>query len=106
LGGGDALLASAARVAGVRAIGVVLSGKQADGSIGVRAIKRRGGRVLAEGPRTAQASSMPAQAIATGRVDSALPNHRLAAALLTLVLAPGGADMFAIPTPAWATLHA
>jgi two-component system chemotaxis response regulator CheB len=70
----------------------------------VRAIKRNGGRVLAEDPRTAQASSMPAHAIATGCVDFALPNRRLAPALITLTLAPGGADMFAVPTPAWATL--
>lgn len=105
-GGGDALLSSAARAAGTRAIGVVLTGMLADGAQGVRAIKRHGGRVLVEDPLTARASSMPAHAIATGCVDFTLPNHRLAAALLALSVAPGGADMFSVPTPAWATLQA
>lgn len=105
-GGGDILLSSAARAAGTRAIGVVLTGMLADGAQGVRAIKRHGGRVLVEDPLTARASSMPAHAIATGCVDFTLPNYRFAAALLALSVAPGGADMFSVPTPAWATLQA
>lgn len=104
-GGGDALLASAARTAGPRMIGVVLTGLLNDGALGVRAVKRHGGRVLVEDPRAAQASSMPAQALATGCVDFALPNHRIPAALVALALAPGGAEMFTVPTPSWATLH-
>jgi two-component system, chemotaxis family, protein-glutamate methylesterase/glutaminase len=68
--------------------------------------ERGGGRVLIEDPRTARASSMPAHALATGCVDFALPRHRLAAAIIALALAPGGADLFTVPTPAWATLHA
>lgn len=105
-GGGDALLASAAQTVGPRLIGVVLTGLLHDGALGVRAVKRQGGRVLVEDPRSAQAGSMPAQALATGCVDFALPNDRIPAALLTLSLAPGGAEMFTVPTPAWATLHA
>jgi two-component system chemotaxis response regulator CheB len=105
-GGGDTLLASAADAAASRAIAVILTGMLTDGAKGVRAIKRNGGRVLVEDPRSAQASSMPAHAIATGCVDFALPNHRLASALITLAVAPGGAEMFAVPTPAWATLDA
>ena len=104
-GGGDALLSSAAQTARSRMIGVVLTGLLNDGALGVRAVKRHGGRVLAEDPRSAQAGSMPAQALATGCVDFALPNDRLAAALLTLTLAPGGAEMFAVLPPAWATLQ-
>lgn len=104
-GGGDTLLSSAAHTAQSRLIGVVLSGLLSDGALGVRAVKRHGGRVLVEDPQSAQASSMPTQALATGCVDFALPNHRIPAALLTLTLAPGGAEMFTVPTPAWATLH-
>lgn len=103
--GGDPLLTSAAEATAGRMIAVILTGMLDDGSLGVRAVKREGGRVLAEDPRTARASSMPAHAIATGCVDFALPNHRLSAALITLALAPGGADMFAVPTPAWATVN-
>jgi two-component system chemotaxis response regulator CheB len=103
--GGDSLLSSAAEAAGQGVVALVLTGMLADGARGVQAIKRRGGRILAEDPGTARASSMPAHAIATGCVDFALPNHRLAAALIALTLAPGGAEMFTVPTPSWARLH-
>lgn len=102
---GDALLASAAKFAGPRAIGVVLTGMLHDGAQGVRAIKRRGGRVLVEDPATARAPSMPSHAIATGCVDFVLPARRIAAALIALTMAPGAADLLTVPTPAWATLH-
>lgn len=105
IGQGDALLASAAEVAGPRAIGVVLTGTLHDGSEGVRAIKRRGGRVLVEDPATARAAGMPSNAIATGCVDFVLPARRIAAALVALTMAPGGAELLAVPTPAWASLH-
>jgi two-component system chemotaxis response regulator CheB len=102
--GGDVLLRSAAETAGRRLIGVVLTGLLHDGAEGVRAVKRHGGRVLVEDPQTARAAGMPSSAIATGCVDFALPNTRIAAGLLALALAPGGADLFAVPVPAWATL--
>lgn len=102
--GGDALLRTAADAAGQRLIGVVLTGMLNDGAEGVRAVKRRGGRVLVEDPRTARAPGMPSSAIATGCLDFALPNTRLAAALVALAWAPGGADLFRVLTPAWASL--
>jgi two-component system chemotaxis response regulator CheB len=105
VGGGDELLSSAAQVARERLIGVVLTGMLADGANGVRAVKRHGGRVLVEDPHTARAGGMPSHAIATGCVDFALPQQRIAAALTALVLAPGGAELFSVPTPAWATLQ-
>ena len=104
--GGDTLLASAAAHTEGRMIAVVLTGLLDDGARGVRAVKRHGGRVLAEDPQTATASSMPAHAIATGCVDFVLPSQRIAAGLLSLALAPGGAELFAVPTPAWASLDA
>jgi two-component system chemotaxis response regulator CheB len=105
-GGGDALLRSAAHAAGRRLIAVVLTGLLNDGADGVRAVKRQGGRVLVEDPQTARAASMPTSALATGCVDFAIPRTRLASALVALALAPGGADLFIVPTPAWATLGA
>lgn len=104
--GGNELLRSAAEVAGARLIVLVLTGMLSDGADGVRAVKRAGGRVLVEDPRTAQAAGMPSSAIATGCVDFVLPNTRLAAALVALTLAPGGAELFTVPTPAWASLGA
>jgi two-component system chemotaxis response regulator CheB len=105
--GGDALMTSAAAAAAPRAvIGVVLSGMLRDGSDGVRAVKRHGGRVLAQDPATARAPGMPSAAIATGCVDFVLSPERLAAALVALVMAPGGADLLSVPVPPWARLHA
>lgn len=104
--GGDLLLSSAAKAAGPRLIGVILTGLLRDGSEGVRAVKRHGGRVLVEDPVTARAGAMPSSALATGCVDFALPNTRLASALIALALAPGGAELFTVPTPAWASLGA
>ena len=104
--GGDLLLSSAAKVAGSRLIGVVLTGLLRDGTEGVRAVKLHGGRVLGEDPGTARAGAMPTSALATGCVDFALPNTRIASALIALTLAPGGAELFSVPTPAWASLGA
>lgn len=106
LGGGDALLASAADTYGASLIAVVLTGCLRDGAEGVRAVKRHGGRVLVQDPTTAPAPSMPRAAIATGCVDFVLPPSRLASALTALTMAPGAADLLTVPTPHWAQLDA
>lgn len=104
---GDALLASAAAASAPGAvIAVVLSGMMHDGTEGIRAVKRHGGRVLAQDPATAQARSMPASAIATGCVDFILPPERIPAALISLAMAPGGAQLLTASTPHWAQLGA
>lgn len=104
---GDTLLASTAEAARPgHVIAVVLSGMLHDGTEGIRAVKRHGGRVLAQDPATARAGSMPSSAMATGCVDFVLPPHRLAAALTALTMAPGGADLLAVPAPHWAGLGA
>jgi two-component system, chemotaxis family, protein-glutamate methylesterase/glutaminase len=99
---GDALLISSART--TPTIAVILTGALADGAEGCRAVKRSGGRVLAQDPTTAQASSMPASTIATGCADFVLPPERIATALLALTMAPGAADLLAVPLPPWARL--
>jgi two-component system chemotaxis response regulator CheB len=104
--GGDALLGSLGPVLGARAIGVVLTGMLRDGAEGARLVKRHGGRVLVQDPATAEAGGMPASTIATGCVDFVLPLHRIAPALVALTMAPGGAELFTVPTPSWASLPA
>ncbi|HZU50079.1 MAG TPA: chemotaxis protein CheB [Mycobacterium sp.] len=99
---GDALLHSSADA--TPTVAVILTGSLADGADGCRAVKRAGGRVLAQDPATARASSMPASAIATGCVDFVLPLERIPAALLALTTAPGAADLLAVPLPPWAKL--
>jgi two-component system chemotaxis response regulator CheB len=68
-----------------RAIAVVLSGTGSDGSLGVQAIKQRGGTVIASDQATSEFFGMPAAAIQTGAVDFILPLDEIAPALITLV---------------------
>jgi two-component system chemotaxis response regulator CheB len=103
-GGGDAMFTSAAEIFGAELIAVVLTGMLCDGAEGIKAVKRYGGRVLAEDPATARAAGMPSAAIATGCVDFVLPLRRLSSALIALTMAPGAADMFTVPVPHWAQL--
>lgn len=63
---------SLATNSGKKAIGVILSGLGQDGTEGVKAIKKAGGMVIARNPETAEFSSMPSHAIATGLVDFVL----------------------------------
>jgi two-component system chemotaxis response regulator CheB len=99
---GNALLSSSART--TPTVAVILTGSLADGADGCRAVKRGGGRVLVQDPETAQASSMPANAIATGCADFVLPLERISSALLALTTAPGAAELLAVPLPPWARL--
>jgi two-component system, chemotaxis family, protein-glutamate methylesterase/glutaminase len=85
--GGDGLLASAAATGNPGAvIAVVLTGMLYDGAAGARAVKRRGGIVLAQDPATARAPSMPSSAIATGCVDHVLAPEQIAPALIALTM--------------------
>lgn len=52
-----------------RAIGVVLSGMGSDGSLGVRAIKEKGGAVFVQSPASAKFDGMPRSAIDSGLAD-------------------------------------
>lgn len=106
IGDADRLFRSVADAVGPAAIGVVLTGMLHDGADGIRAIKARGGRGLAQDPQTARAGAMPSHALATGCVDFALSADRIADALIALTMAPGGADLFRVPTPHWARLPA
>jgi two-component system chemotaxis response regulator CheB len=92
----DPLLTSAARALGPRMIAIVLSGRLSGGAEGVRQVKRQGGRVLVEDPRTAEAPSMPNAALATGCVDFALEPAALGDALTAMCAAAGAAELFRV----------
>ena len=79
----DIFFSALAQDQGECAAGVVLSGGDGDGTLGIKAIKERGGLTLAQvangdGP---QHADMPDSAIATGMVDLAIPAHEMGARL-------------------------
>jgi PAS domain S-box-containing protein len=57
---------------GSRAVAVVLSGTGANGSMGLKRIKERGGAAFVQNPREAEFNEMPRNSIATGLVDEVL----------------------------------
>lgn len=84
----DILFQSMAEDIGDKAIGIVLSGTGCDGTRGIRVIKECGGMTVAQSPETAQFSSMPENAIATGLVDYILSPEMISMKLSNYVNHP------------------
>ena len=80
----DTFFNSLAEDWGDKAIAVVLSGGDADGTNGLEAIKAVGGITFAQSSESAQVTSMPSTAIATGQVDFILPPEAIAAELANI----------------------
>ncbi len=76
----DLFFASLAAAMGEYAIGIVLSGYDGDGTLGVRSIKDKGGRTFAQ-DASAEVDSMPTSAQASNYVDFVLPPAKMAEAL-------------------------
>jgi two-component system chemotaxis response regulator CheB len=93
----DPLFRTAARVYGARVIGIILSGALYDGSMGLLAIKTRGGMAIVQDPQEAIVDSMPRRAIERVEAEHVLPVAEMAAALTDLirqpVIAQGGTSM-------------
>lgn len=78
----DVLFESAADAYRERVVAVVLTGANEDGARGAARIKKRGGRVVAQDPKTAEAPAMPQATIDTVEVDRILPLDEIASYLL------------------------
>jgi two-component system chemotaxis response regulator CheB len=85
----DLLFESVAASYRERAIAVVLTGTGSDGNMGVQAIKKMGGTVIAQDEQSAEFFGMPQAAIQTGSVDFILSLDEIAPALVTLVMKGG-----------------
>src|SRR5215212_7258202 len=81
----DTLFRSAAVAYGPRAVGVVLSGALHDGTVGLAAIKRRGGVAVVQDPDDALFDGMPRSALEQVEVDHCLPLSELAPLLTRVV---------------------
>ena len=91
-----------------RAIGVVLTGVDGDGAVGVKAIKSEGGLTIAQLPSSAAHAGMPNSAVATGAIDRQLTIEEIPAAIAQYVRnaglddpahasrAPGPVDLSAV----------
>ncbi len=68
-----------------RAIGIVLTGADGDGAIGIKGIKSEGGFTIAQLPGSAAHPDMPLHAVATGSIDLQLPVEEMPAAIAAYV---------------------
>lgn len=90
----DFFMSSLADDVADRSIGIVLSGTDHDGTLGLKAIKAVGGLTIAQTPDTAEFASMPQSAIAAEVVDMVLPPAAMPAAILNyLNLQPADAEL-------------
>lgn len=81
----DLLMMSAARAAGARTVGVVLTGLGCDGTAGAALIRHFGGTVLAQDEQTAAVFAMPKAVIRGGHASAVLPLGDMARYINSLV---------------------
>jgi two-component system chemotaxis response regulator CheB len=81
----DVLFESVAEEYGPRAIGVVLTGANADGAHGLAEIARRGGYTVVQDPDSSERPEMPRAALEAVTPDAVLPLEAIAGHLAGLV---------------------
>jgi len=73
----DLFMTSLAAAMGARAIGIILSGSDGDGTAGCKQIKAKGGTTFAQ-DQTAEVNGMPLSAQASGSIDFVLSPEKMA----------------------------
>ncbi len=81
----DVLFESAVYAYRQHLIGIILTGANHDGSLGLKKIKETGGFTIVQDPKTAEADAMPKSAIASTQIDKILPLQDIGLYLLQLV---------------------
>lgn len=81
----DVLFASVARSAGANAVGVILTGMGGDGAKEMLTMKQAGAFTIAQDEASCVVFGMPKEAIKAGAVDTVLPLHDIAGAILSHV---------------------
>jgi two-component system, chemotaxis family, protein-glutamate methylesterase/glutaminase len=88
----DTLFRSAARAYGTRVVGVVLTGYLDDGTVGLQAIKKRGGVAIVQDPQEAEYPSMAKSALRFVKIDHCLPLAEIPGLLVQLSQDPAAAE--------------
>ncbi len=81
----DALMLSVAEVYSGHVLGVILTGLGNDGERGMREIKNRGGRVIAESKESCVVYGMPKAVIESGLADRVVPLNEIPGEIINLV---------------------
>lgn len=84
----DPLFRSAAAAYGARVVGVILTGMQNDGTAGLLAVKRCGGKAVVQDPQEAPYPEMPRSALEHVEVDYCVSLARMGAVLYKLTHEP------------------
>lgn len=74
----DVCFETAAEAFGKKAVGILLSGANIDGTRGLQAIKQFGGTVVVQNPNSAESPFMPQQAINSGLADFIMAPEEMA----------------------------
>ena len=73
----DVLLTSAAEAFGTRVLGVILTGMGRDGARGLKEIRERGGRTIAQDKASCAVYGMPKEAVRIGAAEEVLPLEQI-----------------------------